>query len=705
GSMVYRGLREDDMKVQSSSVDGLYFKDTDLDMGKTYYYMVRAFNPVGTGLPSGIVSSQAASSPTPPQFFRVQKGNSWVELTWEPPVFDGSYSLKGYRIYKSADGGDWNTIDLESIILEYYDTDVQNGANYSYRMTTWNIIGESQPTNEQWAIPQGETSAPTHLSVQNGTSSIVLTWETPDDDGGSEILYYRVHIGITKDDVMCWRYVNAPVTEYVDTLVEIGKTYHYYITALNAEGESAPSEQVVGLPQSEPSPPLNVQISEGNGYLLVTWEMPIFLGGIDLQGFTLFRSEGSLEYKMIRDFSFDEFLYKDKNVTNGQTYSYRMTAFNAFGISEETSMIEGTPAAAPETPGALTATAGNGSIDLQWNPPYSNGGSPVIEYLVYRKTPGENLDQIGTATAGSFSYTDSDVEGGTTYTYAVKAKNRMGLSPFSGEVQATAMGRPGTPVNVVYVTGDGFVEISWEMPATNGGSPITGYRILRADTELHNILTVAEPGPDELSYRDESVHNGESYLYTVNTVNDLGVSISAWTDPVTPIGVPGTPISLVLSADENKVTISWSGPTEDGGCDILFYRVYRVKEDGAPELIGVVEAGTLSFTDDKEKEDGTYTYRVTAVNKIGESKTAAEDSIEVDAEGEPSGFFAKNIGLLVTVPIIMLLLVLLVLVMVRKRGSEESNGAMPIPSAVEGEEDPNGYLTGYQEEPLLEDAE
>ncbi|MBN1539300.1 MAG: fibronectin type III domain-containing protein [Candidatus Thermoplasmatota archaeon] len=704
GYIVYRGLREDDMKVQSSSVEGQYFKDTDLDMGKTYYYMVRAFNPVGTGLPSGIVSSQAASSPTPPQFFRVQKGNGWVRLTWEPPVFDGSYSLKGYRIYKSVESEEWNTIDLESIILEYYDTDVLNGANYSYRMTTWNIIGESLSTNELWAIPQGEASAPTHLSVQNESGSIILTWDIPDDDGGSEILYYRVHIGITKGSEIYWRYVNAPTTEYTDTLVEIGKTYLYYVTAVNVEGESAPSEQVVGLPQSEPSPPTNVQISEGNGYLLITWETPSFLGGIDLQGFTLYRSEGSGVYILIGEFSFDEFLYKDKNVTNGHSYTYKMTAFNAFGISDETSGFVGTPAAVPESPGGLAAAAGDGAIGLQWNPPYSDGGAPVIEYMIYRKVSEGGLDQIGVATNGSISFTDSDVEGGTAYTYAVKARNRMGASPFSDEVEVMALGRPGTPLNVVYVTGDGFVEISWEMPATNGGSPITGYRILRSDTELHNILTIAEPGPEELSWRDESVHNGESYIYTVNAVNDIGVSLSAWTDPVTPLGVPGIPMALVLSADGNRVTMTWSGPTEDGGSDVLFYRIYRVREGGAPELIGVVEAGTFSFTDEGEKEDGTYTYMVAAVNSIGESKTAAEDNIEVDAKGEPTGFFEKNIGLLFTLPIIVLLLILLVLVIVRKKREGDSNGTMPLPSVVEEEEDTNGYPNGYQEEPLLEEA-
>ncbi|MGA1873181.1 MAG: fibronectin type III domain-containing protein [Thermoplasmatota archaeon] len=701
GYEIFRGLKEDELKRYNSTDGELYLNDTDLDMGKTYYYSVRAYNMVGSGLPSRIVSSQAACSPTPPQFFQVKRGNSWVKLTWEPPVFDGAYSLEGYRIYKNADGEEQGTIEVEITNLEYYDTEVENGVNYTYRVTTWNIIGESNPTVERWVIPQGEPSEPVGVSVHNGSGSVVLTWSEPEDDGGSTILFYRVYIGFTKGEDVVWRYVNSPGTEYTDTLVEIGKTYLYYVTAINSEGESIPSVEVEGTPQSEPSSPENVEVSEGNGYLIITWDAPSFLGGIELQGFKLYRSEGSNEALMLMEFNFDEMMYKDKEVTNGVTYAYTVTALNAVGESESSDEVQGTPAAVPGSPTGLTATAADGEVQLQWTAPTANGGAPVTDYIIFRKASSGDLEQIATVPVGTTSYTDTDVEASISYTYVVRSQNRMGSSEPSNEAQTVALGPPGAPTDISYLVGDGFVEISWAAPVSNGGSAISGYIVYRSDPELENLLIAAELGVDATSYRDEDVTNGESYIYTVNSANEIGESLPVWSGEMTPLGTPGCPVSLEISSDGTIISLTWTAPDYDGGCCIEIYRIYRVDEEGTSKQIGSVEGEQTSFVDDEDKNDGTYVYKVSSVNEIGESKTVAEQTVDVKGKDESSSFIADNIGLMVTLPIIVLLLVLLIIVMVRRKGSGETIEPVPQPAPVDQyQQDPNGYLDGYQEQAI-----
>ncbi|MGA1793809.1 MAG: fibronectin type III domain-containing protein [Thermoplasmatota archaeon] len=701
GYKIFRGLADDELKLLNTSKSELFYNDTDLEMGRTYYYMTCSFNLVGMSLPTTILSEKAACSPTPPQFFQVKNGNGWVKLSWETPVFDGAYSLEGYRLYKSADGGSPEIITLDTSKLEYYDTEVQNGVNYTYSVSTWNIIGESEHTAERWVIPKGEPTPPTGLSAVNASGSIHLTWNPPGDDGGSEILFYRVYIGIERSGQVHWRYVNAQTTEYTDSLVEIGNTYRYYVTAVNSEGESSASDVVEGQPQSEPSPPENVDISEGNGYLIVTWDAPSYLGGIELQGFRLFRSEGSGEFQMVQEFNFDEMMYKDRNVTNGVGYRYKVIAYNVFGPSEDSDEVQGTPAAVPGEPRGLEASAANGEVELTWSAPASNGGAPIIEYLIFRKTSGEDLQEIGSVPVGTLTYTDTEIEAGTTYTYAVKAGNRMGDSQFSDEVEALALGIPEAPLNVEFSTGDGFVDISWTAPASNGGSALTGYIIFRSDPELENLVIAAELGPEVTSYKDEEAQNGGSYIYTVNAVNAIGESLPAWSDVQKPLGTPGTPGSLSVSADGTIVSLTWQAPAEDGGSDIQIYRIYRLTGTISPILIGVVESGTTSFIDDGEKDDGTYTYKVVAVNAIGESKVAAEETVDVSAKDVSGGFISDNIGLVITLPIILLLLVLLVVIMVRKKGSGEAIEPVPQPAPVDqypAEDqyaDPNGYLNGY----------
>src|SRR5207247_3861375 len=152
----------------------------------------------------------------------------------------------------------------------------------------------------------------------------------------------------------------------------------------------------------------------------------------------------------------------DDTVPNGRTSYRQATATTAAGggpPSTEASAPPNPPATPPDAPQGLTATAGDGTVDLAWSAPGSDGGSPITNYKIYRggSSNGETLlDTIGDV----LSYTDTSVTNGNTYYYKVSAVNSVNEGPLSNEASATPAAphtAPGTPRDLVATAGDATV--------------------------------------------------------------------------------------------------------------------------------------------------------------------------------------------------------------------------------------------------------
>jgi predicted phage tail protein len=125
----------------------------------------------------------------------------------------------------------------------------------------------------------------------------------------------------------------------------------------------------------------------------------------------------------------------------GVTYHFAVKAVNAAGDSNMSNFLSAAVIGAPGAPTALTATSSVGKVDLTWQRPTADGGSPIIGYKVYRAVSGSAvlLAQVGAAT---LAFTDNNGTAGTIYTYYVMASNSVGTSVSSVPVSAAAQSSP-----------------------------------------------------------------------------------------------------------------------------------------------------------------------------------------------------------------------------------------------------------------------
>lgn len=78
----------------------------------------------------------------------------------------------------------------------------------------------------------------------------------------------------------------------------------------------------------------------------------------------------------------------------------------------------------------------------------------------------------------------------------------------------------------------GLVEVTWQPPASDGGAPITSYRIYRSISTGPAVL-LAEVSAPSFFFEDSSVVPNTTYTYVVAAVNSAGEGSGSTTQPVT----------------------------------------------------------------------------------------------------------------------------------------------------------------------------
>jgi len=369
-------------------------------------------------------------------------------------------------------------------------------------------------------------------------SRISLSW-TPSEN----VTYYTIY----RNGVDI---VNLLETSYVDTGVESGYEYTYYVVAYGKGGTSTTSENAQTITAVDCTPPsapvltLSSDCTNGQPYVDLSWSSTT-----NTFSYEIHRGASATDLVLLRTFEKDspEFssrTWQDTDVSPSTTYYYKVVAKGPEGVTPSSSDIKSitTSSCLPTTPNLYSLSrgceGGNPVITLYW----STDGANTTRYEIFRKdysqaTPIKIIYDISVK-----SWKDTSVSPETTYEYKVEAVGYLDTQRSTqGYKPVTAYNcEPPGPLTLsdptVYCQGAyPWADLSWT-ESSNSTSYDLYRNLLNPDdtiAETTEIPNVTSPFTDKGFGNALSFDGSDDYVNIPNSasLNPNIITMEAWIYP------------------------------------------------------------------------------------------------------------------------------------------------------------------------------
>ncbi len=591
---------------------------TGLTNGTTYRFKVAAINAVGTGATS---TASNAVTPAPivpdaPTMGFAVAGNGTATVSWTAPAFDGGSTITGYAVTPYIGSTPQAPTVFNSPATVETVSGLTNATTYTFKVAAVNAVGtgaQSAPSNA--VTPVGAPDAPTLVTATAGNAQATVSWTAPGSNGGSSILGYIVTPYISGNPQSPIEFDSTATTETVTSLGN-GTPYTFAVQAFNAIGTGALSLQSNQVtPATVPDIPIFVNASPGDQSAMVSWFAPGFDGGSPITSYVITPYIGGVP-QTPQTFNSAATSETVTGLTNGTDYTFTVAAVNAIGPGGSSSPSNDVvPATVPDAPTIGSATAGIGSATLSWTAPDFDGGNAILGYIV---TPfiGGVAQPTQTFFNTATTQTVTGLADGMTYRFSVQAFNAIGNGGSSAQSDSVTVTPqiPGTPTIGTATFGNTQASLTWTAPASDGGSPITGYEVTPYNGTV--ALTSIVFNDTSTSQTITGLTNGTTYKFTVAAFNAIGFgSRSDFSNAVTPATVPDAPTIGTATGGNASATVTWTAGY-NGGAPITSYVV-------TPYILGVAQT-PVPFTSTATTQSVTgltngtaYTFTVKAGNVAG----------------------------------------------------------------------------------------
>jgi hypothetical protein len=360
-----------------------------------------------------------AYSPSPVANVTAVPGNGTLTVSWTAAnpgasPYSGPLTIRDYLVRATRAGSylDWRCTTTSTTCTI---TGLENGVDYWIEVKATNSFYYSSTStgNGPWRVCCSTPSAPGTVTATTGDGSASVSWTPPTNAAAAGGGPFNYRVTSSPAAVTCD--TQSTTCDFPSGLIN-GVTYTFWVTAAAASGTSAgrPSAPVkpVGLPGS----PLTVFALLDRGKAEVNWSAPASDGGSPINQYVVQATPGGQTCTTTGGLS-----CVVSGLSNGQTYTFTVTALNAVGSSQVSAPSSAAKLlAGPGRPTGIKGTGFLSSAKLKWSAPKSTGGSPIKKYTVTVNPGGKVI------TTKKPSVNVKGLNSGTSYTFVVRAFNSKG---------------------------------------------------------------------------------------------------------------------------------------------------------------------------------------------------------------------------------------------------------------------------------------
>jgi len=609
------------------AANGQGYTDSTVSSGSSYTYRVYAFNDNGDSAysnESGVTVSDPPAPEAPSQLTVVAQTLDSIELNW----MDNSANEDGFKLERSRNG---STFGLLRIILpnetSYINGGLSADSSYSYRIKSFNTYGESAYSNITTGTTQSNPppDAPGSLvSTAVTHDSVSLAWvdNSSDEDG---FLLQRSDSGSGFATIAN---LTSNTTTYQDTGLSPLTGYAYLVKAVNAQGESAASNQLAVTTDQPPPPDAPASLSGSalsSEAIVLNWSL-----STGAESYVIEVKVGDGFFTGFYTASATETQYTDYGMTANTSYVFRILARSEWGDSAYT-VSDPITTPLPDPPDGTGSFVANvvseQRIDLSW----ADLSNDETGFRIERRSEGTSYTTVAELSLNSTNWTDNGLSAGMTYDYRIFAYNEGGDSVASEilGVETPSYTAPDAPQSLALVNNTySQVKIGW----SDVSDDESGFRVERS-TGSGSYLLIATLGANVSNYTDNAVGPEFAYTYRVRAYNEYGDSAYsnelALVTPQAP--APETPSGLQgVAVSAEQVSLSWVDASE-------YETGFRVERDSGGGFVPLMSLGenASNYEDTTTSPLSTYRYRVFAYNASGDSAASNIITLETPAGALP----------------------------------------------------------------------